>query len=118
MKRLWLVPVLALMAAGVVCADLNDNVLAVFNDFLGRLTAKHTDLGGLAMPATEVRSPEGAEDITQAAVILSFEQAGDQELFVEALRAENIPFGSFDDGGILLFSIDMIIFVMQNAIGL
>jgi hypothetical protein len=119
MKRRWLVLALALMTAGVVWADLNDDdVLNLFNNFLGRLVVKHEVLGGLAMPGTEIRSPPEAEELTEAVVILSFEKPGDQELFVEALRAENIPFGFFPDGRLLLFSVDMIVFVMRDAIGL
>ena len=119
-KRIWrLALVLAFTAAGSTWADQNDDVLGIFNDFFGWLTAKHEVLESLAMPAAEVRGPPGTEDlVTQAVVILNFKKAEDQNLFVEALRAENVPFGSFPDGRLFLFSVDLMIFVMQDAIGL
>jgi hypothetical protein len=112
--------VLALAAAGTVFADFNDDVTSVLNDFLGRLTAKHEALESLAMPGVEVRDPSGAELTTQAVVILTFEKAGDQEAFTAALKAEEVPYGTFGEGegNITLFCIDMMIFVMQDVIGL
>jgi hypothetical protein len=58
--------------------------------------------------------------MTQAVVILTFENPDDAETFVTALEAESIPYGSFPEkaGSILLFSVDMITFVMWDAIGL
>jgi hypothetical protein len=114
-KRI-LVLVLALAAAGAVFADITEDVTSVFNDFLGRLSAKHEALENLAMPGMETRG----DFITQAAVTLSFENPGEAKTFITALEAENIPFGSFpgEAGKVLLISIDMMIFVMQEAIGL
>jgi hypothetical protein len=82
--------------------------------------AKHEALESLAVPGIEVRGVPGDEGITQTVVILTFENPDDAETFVTALRAENIPCGSFPEqaGTILLFSIDMITFVMKDAIGL
>jgi hypothetical protein len=75
----------------------------------------------MAMPGTEVRGPPEMEEfVTQAVVILTFENPGDRETFAAALEAENIPYGFFpdDDRRLLIFSVDMMIFVMQDAIGL
>jgi hypothetical protein len=115
-----LILVLALAAAGTVFGDITEKVMPLFNDFLGWLTAKHEALESLAMPGIEVRGPPGEEDMTKAAVILTFEDPGDAGTFATALRAENIPFGTFPEraGTIILFSIDIISFVMQDAIGL
>jgi hypothetical protein len=115
-----LVLVLGLVTAGAVFGDITENVMPLFNDFLGRLTAKHEALESLAMPGIEVRGPPGEEDMTQAVVILTFEHPDDAETFVTALSAESIPFGTFPEraGAILLFSIDMIPFVMRDAMGL
>jgi hypothetical protein len=112
--RSVLVLVLSLAAAGTVFGDITEEVMPLFNNFLGRLTAKHEALESLAMPGIEVRGAPGKEDITQTVVILTFKNPDDAEIFVTALRAENVPFGSFPEraGTILLFSIDMIPFVM------
>jgi hypothetical protein len=118
-KRVFVL-VLTLAAAGIVFADMTGDVTAVFNDFLGRLIARHTNLENLAMPGVEVRTPPETEEITQTAVILRFGSAGDQEAFSGALKAENIPYASFpnDDRELLLFTIDMLVFIMQDAIGI
>ena len=114
--------VLVVTAAGAVFADITDDVTAVFIDFLGRLTAKHAALESLAMPGLEVRGVPWEEDLNRAAVILSFKDTGEREAFIEALRAEDVPFGTFgegeQEGKLLLFSPDMMIFVMRDAIGL
>jgi hypothetical protein len=114
--------VCVLFAAGTVFADFNDDVTAFFNDFLGRLAAKHTALESLVMPGVEVRGIPGEEDINQSAVILTFKDAGDQEAFAKALEAETVPYGTFGEGErkgkLLLFSPDMMVFVMRDAIGL
>ena len=83
--------VLALAVTGPVFADLTDDVTALFNDFFGRLTAKHAALESLAMPGVEVRGVPGEEDLNRAAVILSFKDTGEREAFIEALEAEGIP---------------------------
>jgi hypothetical protein len=119
-KRI-LVLVLALVAAGTVFADPADDVAGIFNDFLGRLTVKHKDLESMAMPDLEVRAPPETEDlITQSAVILRFKNAGDREAVGTALEAENIPYAFFPDKEreLLLFTIDMMIFAMGDAMGL
>jgi hypothetical protein len=117
-----LVLVLALAITGPAVADLTGDATALFNDFLGRLTAKHAALKSLAMPGVEVRGVPGEEDLNQAAFILSFKAVGERAAFIEALEAEGIPYGAFGEGEregkLLLFSPDMIIFVMQEAIGL
>jgi hypothetical protein len=120
------VPALALvlglcLAAGTVFADTDADVTGIFNDFLGRLAAKHAELESLAMPGLEVRAPpETEESIASTAVILRFKSAEDREAFIAALEAESIPYASFpnDEGSLLLFTIDMMVFVMQDAIGL
>ncbi|MDR2143043.1 MAG: hypothetical protein LBP29_01580 [Treponema sp.] len=120
-KKIHILAVILLFAAaGTVSADFDDDVIALFNDFLGRLTAKHETLKNLAMPGTEVRGIPGEESLTQAVILLRFESLQDTDVFVAALEAENIPYGSFpdDDRKILLFSEDMIRFVMKDAIGL
>jgi hypothetical protein len=110
-----LVLVLALTAAGAAFADLAGEVTPVFNDFLGRLAAKHESLESLAMPGMEVLGEDG----NQTAVFLRFENLLEQEAFAAALEAENIPYGSFGEAGdILLFSIDMMSFIMRDAMGL
>jgi hypothetical protein len=117
--RAILILVMVLAVTGGIFADLADDVMSIFNDFLGRLTARQAALETLPMPDIEVRGVTGAEDINQSAVILSFESLNDAETFAAALQAENIPYGSFGESfDILLFSIDMMIFVMQDAIGL
>ena len=117
-----LILVLAVTVTGPAVADLTDDVTALFNDFLGRLAAKHEALESLTMPGVEVRGVPGEEDLSRAAVILSFKDTGDQEAFIEALEAEDVPFGAFGEGEregkLLLFSPDMIIFVMKDAMGL
>jgi hypothetical protein len=117
-----LVLVLALAVTGPVFADLTGDVTALFNDFFGRLVAKHEALESLTMPGVEVRGIPGEEDLNQAAVILSFKKSGDQEAFIGALEAEGIPYGTFGEGEregkLLLFSPDMMIFIMKDAIGL
>jgi hypothetical protein len=112
--------VLCFIAAGSVFADLNEDVLAVFNDFLGRLVAKHDDLGAMAMPGIEVRAAPGEEDIARTIVVLTFKTAGEQQVFCEALKTESIPFGTFpnDEQKVVLFSADMIPFILKDAIGL
>jgi hypothetical protein len=124
MKRIFFffpVLVFGLCLAGNVAADVTGDVEGIFNDFLGRLTAKHTALESLSMPGLEVRAPpETEESVASTAVILRFKNAEDREAFIAALEAENIPFASFpdDDRSLLLFTIDMMVFVMQDAIGL
>ena len=114
-----LILVLAVTVTGPAVADLTDDVTALFNDFLGRLAAKHEALESLTMPGVEVRGVPGEEDLSRAAVILSFKDTGDQEAFIEALEAEDVPFGEGErEGKLLLFSPDMIIFVMKDAMGL
>jgi hypothetical protein len=112
--------VLVFAAAGTVFADMTDDVGNIFNDFLGRLTAKHERLESLTMPGLEVRAPPDVEELTSTAVILRFENAGDREAFSAALEAESIPYASFpnEERELLLFTVDMIMFVMKDAIGL
>jgi hypothetical protein len=113
--------VFGLCLAGNAAADVTGDVTGIFNDFLGRLTAKHTALESLAMPGLEVRAPlETEESVASTAVILRFKNAEGRGAFVAALEAENIPFASFpdDERSLLLFTIDMMVFVMQDAIGL
>jgi hypothetical protein len=111
-----LVLVLALALAGTAAADITEEVTSVFNDFLGRLTAKHEALADLAPPLIEIRG----ELITAAAVILTFRNPGEAETFAAALEAEDIPYVSFSEetDSIGLISVDMMIFVMEDAIGL
>jgi hypothetical protein len=113
--------VLGMVITGPLAADMTEDVTDVFNDFLGRLTAKHEALESLAMPALEVRAPPGAEEaITTSAVILRFESVADREVFSAALEVESISYVSFPDKEreLLLFTVDMMIFVMQDVIGL
>jgi hypothetical protein len=73
------------------------------------------------MPAVEVRAPPEMEElITSTAVILRFGNAGDQEAFSAALETESIPYASFpnEERELLLFTVDMMVFIMGNAIGL
>ena len=60
------------------------------------------------------------EYVTAAAVILTFERPEEQKAFAAALEAEDIPYVTFpgDEKKVLLISVDMMIFVMQEAIGL
>jgi hypothetical protein len=118
-KRFALI-VLFLSAAGNLCADLTSDMEAYFNDFLGRLTAKHPALETLAMPEREVRGPPDGEDPMTAAIILTFASAEEREVFHAALRAEDIPLFTFpkDDRKIMLFGIDMMSFIMMDAMGL
>ncbi|MDR2111339.1 MAG: hypothetical protein LBP32_08545 [Spirochaetaceae bacterium] len=114
-----LVLVLALAAAGIVAADLTGDVTGIFNDFLSRLTSKHKSLENLAMPGLEVRAPPEEEDPMRAVILLTFKNPREKEVLTAALEAENISYGSFpDDERLLLFSADMMIFIMQDAIGL
>jgi hypothetical protein len=108
--------VLALAITGPAVADLTGDVTGVFNDFLGRLTAKHEALEDLAIPVVEI----SGEFVAAAAVILTFERPAEQKTFAAALEAEDIPYVSFpdDEKKVLLISVDMMIFVMQEAIGL
>jgi hypothetical protein len=108
------------LAAGSAFADLNGDMEAYFNDFLGRLTARHPALETLTMPDKEVRGLPGSEDPMEAVIILTFAGAGEQEVFKAALEVENIPLATFpgEDRKILLFGIDMATFIMQDAIGL
>jgi Ser/Thr protein kinase RdoA (MazF antagonist) len=108
--------VLVLCLGGNAFADMTDDVTAVFGDFLGRLTAKHKALESLSMPGMEIRG----EFVTQAAVTLTFENSAEAKVFIKALEAENIPYVSFpeEEKKVLLISVDMMIFVMQEAIGL
>jgi hypothetical protein len=115
-----LVLVFGLCLAGTAFADLTDDVIAVFGDFLGRLTAKHGALESLAMPGMEVRGIPGDEDIMQTVIILTFADAGEPEVFRSALEAESIPLVTFPDDKqkLLLFSVDMLTFIMKDAMGL
>jgi hypothetical protein len=109
-----------------VFAETEADVTGIFNGFLGRLTAKHTELESLAVPGLEVRAPPETktEDIvTSTIVILRFESLEDREVFIAALMAENIPFASFPDDEhewelLILFTVDMMIFVMEDALRL
>jgi hypothetical protein len=111
-----LVLVLALALAGTAAADITEEVSSVFNDFFGRFTAKHEALANLAPPLIEIHG----DFITQAAVILTFRNPGEAETFAAALEAEDIPYGFFSEetDSIVLISMDMMIFVMQDVIGL
>ena len=108
--------VLALAVTGPVVADLTGDVTGVLHDFLGRLIEKHRELEGLAISSVEIRG----EFVTAAALTLTFERPEEQKAFAAALEAEDIPYVSFpgDETKVLLISVDMMIFVMQEAIGL
>jgi hypothetical protein len=43
MLKRYILALLFVCAAGVVSADLNDDALGIFNDFLGRLAEKYED---------------------------------------------------------------------------
>jgi hypothetical protein len=111
---------LSLCLGGSAFADITGNVETYFNDFLGRLAAKHQALESLAMPGREVRGVPGNDDPMQAVIILGFESAGERETFQAALEAENIPLVTFpgEDRQLLLFTVDMAAFIMRDAIGL
>jgi hypothetical protein len=115
-----LILVFSLGLAGAAFADMTDDVIAVFHDFQGRLRAKHGALEGLAKPGMEVRGVPGSEDLMQTVIILTFDSAGEQEVFKAALEAENIPLVTFPEEKqkLLLFAVDMLTFIMKDAIGL
>jgi hypothetical protein len=111
--------VLAIVVAGMVFADFTEDVTALFTDFLERLAAKHEELEGIDMSVMQI-TDDGVEDINWAAVILTFENPVEAKMFSAALEAEDIPCFSFpeEEKKVLLISVDMMVFVMQDAIGL
>jgi hypothetical protein len=111
---------LCLAAAGAAVADITVDLEAYFNDFLGRLAARHPSLESLSMPEREVRGTPGSDDPMRAAIILTFASAEERGAFQSALSAEDIPFATFPEKerDILLFGVDMASFIMMDAIGL
>jgi hypothetical protein len=111
-----LILVLAIAVTGPAVADLTGDVTGVLHDFLGRLIEKHQELEGLAISSVEIRG----EFVTAAALTLTFERPEEQKAFAAALEAEDVPYVTFpgDEKKVLLISVDMMIFVMGDAIGL
>ena len=90
----------------------------VFPVFLTGLVRKHDELKTLAMPEVEIHTAEGYEN--EAMYFLTFRTTDDAQVFIAALREENVPFGTFPqrEKQLVLFYTDMIRFLFMDVIGL
>jgi len=107
---------IAVVAAPVLYAEEQED--RVFPVFLTRLIRKHEALKTLAMPDVEIHNVEGYEN--DALYLLTFNKPDDVQVFIAALREENVPFGTFPqrEKQVVLFYTDMIRFLFMDVIGL
>ncbi|MCL2265343.1 MAG: hypothetical protein FWC22_04805 [Treponema sp.] len=103
-----------LAAAPVLSADENDKLFPVF---LTGLVKRHDELKTAAMPGVEVHAVPGTEE---AVYMLNFNKPEDVQTFIDALKAENIPYGTRQNYElqVILFSSDMIQFIWIDVLGL
>ena len=106
---------ITVLASPVLYADEPDRVFPVF---LTGLVRRHDELKTLTMPEVEIHTAEGYED--EAIYLLTFNTHNDYDIFIAALKAENVPYGTFPqrENQIVLFYSDMIRFLFWDVIGL
>ena len=91
----------------------------VFPMFLFILVQRNEAVSDLAMPQVETRTADGFDN--EAVYLVTFQTQIDFETFIEALKKEEIPYGTIDsreDWNIILFYSDLLVFLMKAAIGL
>jgi len=107
---------IAVIAATVISAEEQEDKVSPV--FLTELVRKHEELKTLAMPDVEIHNVEGYKN--DALYLLTFIKPDDVQVFITALREENVPFGTFPqkEKQVVLFYTDMIRFLFMDVIGL
>ena len=107
---------IAAVAVPVLSAEEQED--RVFPVFLTGLLRKHEELKTLAMPDVEIHNVEGYEN--DALYLLTFIKPDDVQVFIAALREENVPFGTLPqrEKQVVLFYTDMIRFLFMDVFGL
>ena len=84
----------------------------IFPYFLFMLVERHEEIETLAMPNVEFLVVPGMDD---AAYMITFKSAEDINIFLAALRKEDIPNGTFpgDNLRLLLFHSDLLYFILD-----
>jgi len=84
----------------------------IFPYFLFALVERHQQLHTLTMPEVEFLTVPGMDE---AASMIIFKTAEDARVFLNAVKSENIPNGTFpnEDRRLLLFHSDMLRFILK-----
>ena len=112
MKKVLVILLLTILLASPLFAEEPENIFPFFLHFL---VERNNELGALAMPEVEFLVVPG---MNEAAYMLTFRSAEDTNIFLAALRKENVTNGTFpgDNLRILLFHSDMLFFILEELL--